>query len=301
MSDADSDEDRAEELTARYRAASAADPARPSEFVRESIFAYARTAAGDPATRPVSIARGRRRAAIDSYWPVTAAASLIVASLATVLAWHFHAPTPVPAQAPNPSPPQVLAHDQAATESTASGQPSEPFPTDRPATVTPAPNAVTTRSRERAGSSARAPSPAHDMAVEQRTEGANVARAQVAPAPAAAPSPNVQQRRFEAPDAAAARTSPAASSLLVAAAEAADLERVQQLLQSGISTEQTDGHGRTALLVATLRGDVAMVQHLLAAGARVDVVDDDGDTPLAVAQRRGPPELIRLLERASPP
>jgi hypothetical protein len=30
-------------------------------------------------------------------------------------------------------------------------------------------------------------------------------------------------------------------------------------------------------------------------------VDDDGDTPLAAARRQGPPELARLLERASHP
>ena len=59
MSGADSDVDRADELTARYRAASAADPTRPSDAARESIFAYARTVAVNHATRAMASARGR--------------------------------------------------------------------------------------------------------------------------------------------------------------------------------------------------------------------------------------------------
>jgi ankyrin repeat protein len=85
------------------------------------------------------------------------------------------------------------------------------------------------------------------------------------------------------------------------AAESGNLELVDQLLHSGVGTEQTDAHGRTALLVATLHGDMTMARRLLAAGARVDAVDAAGDTPLTVARRQGPPELAQLLERASHP
>jgi ankyrin repeat protein len=85
------------------------------------------------------------------------------------------------------------------------------------------------------------------------------------------------------------------------AAESGDLERVDQLLRSGLGTEQVDARGRTALLVATLRGDLPMVRRLLAAGARVDVADADGNTPLAAARRQGPGELERVLERATQP
>jgi ankyrin repeat protein len=85
------------------------------------------------------------------------------------------------------------------------------------------------------------------------------------------------------------------------AAESGNLELVDQLLRSGVSTEQTDARGRTALLVATLRGDMTVARRLLAAGARVDAVDAGGDTPLAAARRQGPPELVQLLERASHP
>jgi cytoskeletal protein RodZ len=313
MSDVHPDEDRADELTARYRAASAADPARPSDAARESIRAYARRVAVNHATRAMASAHGRTPAANDSRWRISAAASVIVAGFAAVLAWHVHAPAPVPGREPNPPPPHVAAHNPAATGSAV--QPSDRFDFDR-----------------RTGTPAEAPSPAPDAAAELEREGSSVASsrsarpriagrtaaenatsggsprdtesalenpigvAQVAPSATAAPS-NVQSRAL----AASADTSAVPNSPLVTAAESGNLERVDQLLRGGISTEQTDARGRTALLVATLRGDAAMVRRLLAAGARADIADENGDTPLAVAQRRGPPELARLLERASHP
>jgi len=316
MSGADSDADRPDELTERYRAASAADPARPSDSVRESVFAYARTVAADQAPR--GIMRMRSRAANDSSWRLSAAASVIVAVFATLLAWHFHTPAPVRGTEPNPAASEVAAGNKSATGSSASSQPSEPLPIDRGASAAPAPNAVAARARERVNASADARSPRHDAriaggsAAENATSDSDAsdarqvlenppATAQFSPSPAAAP-PNVQARRAQAPEAAAsARAGIAASSPLVSAAESGNLDRVDQLLRGGVSTEQSDARGRTALLVATLRGDVAMVRRLLAAGARADAVDQDGDTPLAAARREGLPELVSLLEQAAHP
>src|SRR2546430_3143267 len=101
MNGADSDDGRADELTERYRAASAADPARPSGSVRLSILAHARTVAADHATRGAATARTRRHAPNDSSWSIAAAASVIVAGVVTVLAWPFSRPTPGPVQAPH--------------------------------------------------------------------------------------------------------------------------------------------------------------------------------------------------------
>jgi hypothetical protein len=318
MSGAGSDADRADDLTERYRAASAADPARPGDWVQESVFTYARTVVADQAPRGVTSAR--RPAANYSHWRLSAAASVIVAAFATLLAWHFRVPAPVRDTGPNPATAEVTASNQAATGSTASSEPSAPLPADRRATA-PVPNAVTARSRERvnaspgpsvasarqapariaAGSAAENVTPASNASDAQRGLENPIAAAQVAPSPAAAP-PNVEARRSQALEAAAsARASAAASSPLVTAAEAGDLERVDQLLRSGVSTEQTDARGRTALLVATLRGDATMVRRLLAAGARADAVDEDGDTPLAAARRQALPEIVSLLEQATHP
>lgn len=333
MNDAHPDDDRADELTERYRAASAADAARPSHAVRDSIFTYARTIAADHAARGMSSAPRRRPAANDFSWRISAAASVIVAGFATLLAWHWHAPTRVPEEEHSQVSSQAAAHNPPATGSAV--EPSQPSQVDRPEGAAPAPNAVTTRSGQRAEARAEAFAPAHHRdpgtdggaavssrqalsrfaagaAGENATPGGSAVDAdrglenpsagvQVAP-PAAAAPPNVQAPRAQALDtAAAARSSVRSNSPLVVAAESGNLELVDQLLRSGVSTEQTDARGRTALLVATLRGDMTLARRLLAAGARADAVDAAGDTPLAAARRQGPPELVQLLERASHP
>jgi Ankyrin repeats (3 copies) len=321
MSGADSDDDRADELTERYRAARAGDPTRPSDSVRLSIISHARTVAAAAATRAAARGGARRPAARDSRWHLAAAASVIVAGFATLLAWHLRVPTPPSAQEPNPPlPPASALRQESAAGSTAGGQATEPLTVDRSATAALAPNAVTTRSRQRAVSPTEAPSLPRKAAAELEIQGSSVPSARQATAraadstaaenttaqltrSAAAPAPNAEARRSPALNAAAPSpaSAPAPKSLLITAAEAGDLERVDQLLRDGISTEQADARGRTALLIATLRGDIPMVQRLLAAGARADAVDEDGDTPLAAARRQGPPELARLLERATQP
>ena len=333
MNDAHPDDDRADELTERYRAASAADPTRPSQAVRDSVFAYARTVATAHAARGTASAARRRRTANDFGWRISAAASVIVAGFATLLAWHLHAPTRVPEQETSQLSSQVAAHSPPAAGFAV--EPPEPSQADRPEGAAPAPNAVTTRSRQRPDARAKAPAAAPDQgpgtqsgtalsslqaparlaagaASENATPGESaldadrrlespIAGVPVAPQAATAP-PGVQAPRAQALDAAAsARSSVTPNSPLVVAAGSGNLELVDQLLRSGISVEQTDARGRTALLVATLRGDVNMARRLLAAGARADAVDAAGDTPLAAARRQGPPELVQLLESASHP
>jgi hypothetical protein len=332
MSSADS-EDRADELTERYRAASAGDPARPSDAVRQSILAHAGTVAMDHARQRMASGRSQRPAANDSSWRVRVAASVIVAGLATVLAWRSHSPTPVPAPRPNPSSSSLSAHSQSAARPTVPTQPAEPVGAERRANTAPAPNAVTAHSRQRTDVQAETPRNVDDAAANLEREGASAANSRQAlasvteataaeraasgsaaaggdaglgtritaartAAPPAAPPSRAEASRSPAPTAAAsARPIPAPDASLVTAAESGNLERVEQLLRSGISPEQTDARGRTALLIATLRGDVPMVRRLLASGARADVVAEDGDTPLAAARRRGPPELVRMLEQ----
>jgi hypothetical protein len=329
MSGVHSDDDRPDDLTERYRAASAADPAAPSDAVRKSIFAYARTVAADSATHRVAAAARHRPAANDWSWRISAAASVIVAGFATLLAWHWHAPRRVPEQEPSPSSSQVAAHNPPATAPGVSVERSEASRVDRQAGTAPAPNSVTTRSRQRANATAEYLT--HNGAVALETEGSGVVNSQAPAGPAAgsvarngatdlsaidaerkrenqaagapaAPSAALAPPKAQADTAASARSSSMVPNpALVAAAESGNRELVDQLLRSGISTEQTDARGRTALLVATLRGDMTMARRLLAAGARADAADDSGDTPLAAARRQGPPELARLLESASHP
>ena len=341
MSDADPDNDRAEDLAALYRAANAADTAGPSDAARRSILAYARTVARDHATRGTVSAPGRRPTTNYPSWRMTAAASVIVAGFATLLAWHFRPPASDSSQEPLRAQPKIAPDNQtvatspeSAAGSSVSSALSEPAPSEGPSGPAPAPDAVTARSSERRFAREQAPRSARYADLEagsvassrqaparaaRASEAKNVAEASRAsdeaalenpvttaqlatPASPAAPPPpaNIEARQPPAQGATGtAGTGVAPGSPLVIAAESGDLARVDQLLSSGIGTEQTDARGRTALLVATLRGDLPMVRRLLAAGARVDVAGADGDTPLAAARRQGPGELERLLERAT--
>jgi len=300
MSRADADDDRADGLTERYRAASAADPARPSELARRSIIAHARTLAAERATDAPVMARSVGSVAHFPRWPVAVAASVIVAGFAAILAWRLRVPPPSPIQAAVQTRPAAVA-EQRTEQAPSGGLPAESFVAEPRASTPVAPNAVTTRSKERR------------LARTQAPPGAGTARIAAAgprAADKAADSPQSMEsvtvtgmRRTPAPaDTVAglsASAAPARGAPLVSAAESGDLERVDQLLGSGISIDQTDARGRTALLIATLRGDVPMVKRLLAAGARADVADQSGDTALAAAQRQGSAELTRLLEQAA--
>ena len=79
-------EDDPDELTRRYRSASAADPSRPSEAVRAAIAARARAEAEARTARSAMTALDHAApAANDSHWPVRAAAGLAVVALGVLI------------------------------------------------------------------------------------------------------------------------------------------------------------------------------------------------------------------------
>jgi len=86
------------------------------------------------------------------------------------------------------------------------------------------------------------------------------------------------------------------NSPLVDAAAGGDLAQVDRLLQAGVSPEQVDALGRTALLLATLSGRADIVRRLVDAGANVNAAAKNGDTPLAAARRQGSAEILQLLQ-----
>ena len=182
MSGGHSDDDRPDELTERYRAASAADPAGPSDAVRKSIFAYARTMAADAATHRVATAARHRPAAHDSRWRISAAASVIVAGFATLLAWHLHTPSRIPEQEPSPSSAQVAAHNPPAMVINGAVERSEAARADQQAATAPAPNSVTTRSRQRADVTAEATPHTYNGAVKPEAYGMLNSQASAGPA-----------------------------------------------------------------------------------------------------------------------
>ena len=299
MSAADPD-DRPDELTKRYRAASAMDPARPSDAVREAVLAHARALAREAS--PATDAAPARRAMVnDARWRMSIAATVIVAGLATVLAWQAHTPTRV-AQ-PVPAAPPAVAPDHTAAASKPAGESSPVEGVGSP----PVAEARVRGTAGHAGQEQRNVAPAAaDISAGNTTKGVAGLRSNSVAAPApAAPARGAGSARAEDQSllrsATESRAASSAAPALVMAAASGNIERVEQLLRSGVSTEETDARGRTALLVATLHGDLPMVRMLLAAGARADAADEDGDTPLAAARRQGSPELEGLLERANQP
>jgi uncharacterized protein len=324
-------DDRPDDLTERYRAASAQDPARPSDAIRQSIFAHARMVAADQTVERTGPHGNRPRAANDPSRRLAIAASVIVTGLATVLAWHFHTRGPAPGQRPDAASWNIAADKRLAAAPPATGaeKASEPKPPESQARAAPAPNAVTAPSRQRLVAQAESPPTPHDETPWRAHNGAPAAfkseagsaassreafasvevsaerNADLASNVSAAGSESesrITAHGSAAPRAAAsdrAKAQPAPP--LIAAAESGDLRQIEQLLRGGASTAQADARGRTALLIATLRADLPMVRRLLAAGARADAADENGETPLAVARRQGSPELIQMLERGTQP
>ncbi|KAG8386751.1 hypothetical protein BUALT_Bualt03G0181600 [Buddleja alternifolia] len=83
---------------------------------------------------------------------------------------------------------------------------------------------------------------------------------------------------------------------LMYSANEADLEAIQDLLDSGTTVNFKDIDGRTALHVAACQGRTDVVDLLLRRGAEIDVEDRWGSTPLADAIYYKNNDVIKLLE-----
>ena len=94
----------------------------------------------------------------------------------------------------------------------------------------------------------------------------------------------------------------ATSPELLAAAKAADSERVEALLGEGVDPNTAQGDGATALHWAAYHDDVAMADALLAATADAGVANEFGATPLWLAAQNGSATMVkRLLEASADP
>jgi hypothetical protein len=125
MTDPKEQDQGPDELTERYRRASAADPSRPGEAVRSAIAAQARTEAAARAARGgLAPIEPKARAVKDSHWPLRAAAGLAVVAIGALIAFRITQraqPGPasayvIPAPQAEPSPmPAFAAVDRPAT------------------------------------------------------------------------------------------------------------------------------------------------------------------------------------------
>ena len=79
------------------------------------------------------------------------------------------------------------------------------------------------------------------------------------------------------------------------AAEAGDLQRVQQLVDEGANLDALLQRGETPLIVAALAGHADVVEFLIARGATVQARNDRGFTALHAAAYRGHLAVVELL------
>ena len=82
---------------------------------------------------------------------------------------------------------------------------------------------------------------------------------------------------------------------LLLAVERDDLERVRELLASGVDPNCVNPQGWTPLMVAALGTDAAMVRTLVEAGAQVNRQARNGGTALMKATLWGRLEIVRTL------
>ena len=92
------------------------------------------------------------------------------------------------------------------------------------------------------------------------------------------------------------RAAASSDAALIAAADAGDLGRVEQLLQRGASVRARDRGGRTALIAAAFGNHVDVARVLIAAGADVNAKDETIQSPylIATSEVGDDPRLLEL-------
>ena len=299
-----------DDLTLRFREASAEDERRPSDRVREAAHVHARMLIA--ANRQVTANPALKSVAANQpRWKVSMLASVAVVGLAGLLLLQFDHGTsqekelvhgvpvlprarvaaepsarlePVPETVPRA---KSAAHSPALPAQQAAAQSVEPAPT-----AAPSPMPAT----------ARAPEPSGVLAARDRAEAetrATVSNRQSALADSLAQKQagvsTAQARRAGVLDKSAAQP----LSPLHEAARLGRVSELEHLLASGSPLNAPDLSGRTPLMLAVINGHTDSVQRLLAAGANPALVDHEGMTALQHARRLGLANIARLLEAAS--
>jgi hypothetical protein len=291
-----------EELLARYRRASDADAAAPSESVRSAILAESRRVAEELAKqapqRPFDVSRP---AANDARWKITAFGTVGAALLAALLIaprfWesqHAAEVSSVPAAAPATAPaaPAPKLESVAPASRRESLQEIVVTQAERKAS-----KASAEESRQYLPQVATSPVPPSEPPIA--TSSAPLAAS--AP-PAAAPANSARAAQGGAPsmsaDRAARPRSVPTPARLQSAAGLGDLTQAALLLDQGVAVDARDEAGRTPLMLAVARGRLEVVRLLLARGADPNAADNSGRTPLQQARAGNLRDVAALLERA---
>lgn len=85
---------------------------------------------------------------------------------------------------------------------------------------------------------------------------------------------------------------------LIKAIQAGDFDKVEELLDNGVSANAKDAEGETALMHACKRGDLDVVKLLLEKRARVNATTTLGETALMFAAKKGSKKIVEALIEA---
>jgi hypothetical protein len=294
-----------QELLARYRRASDADTAGPSDTVRAAILAESLRVAERLAKQaPPPAFDASRPAANDSRWKIPAFGTIGAALLAALLfaprQWENAPPAQVNTVSPASAP--VTTQAQARTESVRQS----------PSDSNSLQEIVVTKAERRSSKSAGAPS--LNPPVPAPTPPASVTQNYAPVSPSASPfadAPPAPAARLWTPNRSAQSaensitggvSSRADSALKPATLQSAvaqdDVAQAASLLDQGAVIDARDQAGRTPLMLAVTENRLEIVRLLLARGADPNAADNTGQTPLQQATKRNLREVAALLGQA---
>ena len=295
------EDDRDEELLARYRQAGA-DAAGPSDAVRAAILTESRRVAEELAKRaPQHTFDTSRPAANDSRWRIPAFGTIGAALLAALLfAPHYWENAPpqasmapasssAPAAAEVPKLEEVKPYVAPSNAAPARQSPSESKSLQE--VVVTGANRKSAKSHDVPSPIAAAPAPAAPPSVAQNY------------APGARPrAPDVSARATDSTSLSSAGRIAGAAALKPATLQAAvaqgDLAQTASLLDQGAVIDARDEAGRTPLMLAVTQDRLEIVRLLLARGADPNAADNTGNRPLQQAAKRNLRDVAALLEQA---
>ena len=82
---------------------------------------------------------------------------------------------------------------------------------------------------------------------------------------------------------------------LIAATKRKDLNKVKELIKSGVNLNAKDTFGGTALIIASNIGHTEIVKLLIKSGSDVNIASNDGRTALMKASLKGNTDIVKLL------
>ena len=318
-----------DDLTQRYLEASAQDPRRPHDRVREAVRAHAQAmiAAKTP-TAAASLPATDRPAANQSRWKLSLLASVALVGITGLLVLQFERATPEEKE---------LAFGATAPRSESKTESVAPVIPPSAGVIAPASPAASTKAPAPANAQvSRAPEPTKPRAAtsvdsnkaKSATEAAPpTASAPATPAPAsmrpavAPPAPSQQADAAPAAESSSAANSVMAPSptaaapalraarakgspsqdlqpAMLQAARVGNTAQLESLLQQGAALNGVDETGRTALVWAVINNHSSTVQKLLTLGADKAIKDHDGLSALQHARRLQLERMAALLEAA---